>query len=139
LQQLLIEIGTSLPPDEPDSGRELEGEPGRQLEEQIEKSGLSAFLARLEGMVAHANLWSVRKEAAAADAAVSLRQVLSLHRKVSTLNRELHAVERRLADDPCEEDQARLADIREQLSAIDGTEAALEGFGSRSGRVSRAL
>jgi len=114
-------------------------EAGPRLEEEIEKTGLGAFLSRLEGMAAHANLWSVRKGAAAADAAVSLRQVLSLHRKVSTLNRELRAVERRLADDPCEEDQARLAEIRAQLSAIDGTEASLEGFGSMSGRMSRAL
>jgi len=128
LQQLLVEVATSLGPDA-----------GPPLEEEIEKAGLGAFLARLEGMVAHANLWSVRKAAAAADAAVSLRQVLSLHRKVSTLNRELRAVERRLAGEPCEEDQARLAEIRAQLSTIDGTEASLEGFGSMSGRMSRAL
>ena len=131
LQQLLVEVGTSCAAGDPEAGP--------PLEEDIEKAGLGAFLARLEGMAAHANLWSVRKGAAAADAAVSLRQVLSLHRKVSTLNRELRAVERRLADDPCEEDQARLAEIRAQLSAIDGTEASLEGFGSMSGRMSRAL
>lgn len=131
LQQLLVEIGTSRPQSE------LDCDPS--IEEEIERAGLGAFLSRLEGMVAHANLWSVRKGAAASDAAVSLRQVLSLHRKVSTLNRELRAVERRLANDPCEEDQARLAEIRAQLSAIDGTEASLEGFGSMSGRVSRAL
>ncbi|MGA9601715.1 MAG: DNA primase [Methylocystis sp.] len=131
LQQLLVEVATSR------GSGDLEA--GPPLEEEIEKAGLGAFLSRLEGMAAHANLWSVRKGAAAADAAVSLRQVLSLHRKVSTLNRELRAVERRLADDPCEEDQARLAEIRAQLSAIDGTEASLEGFGSMSGRMSRAL
>ena len=132
LQQLLVEIATSRAADE-------EPEGGAPLEQEIEKAGLGAFLSRLEGMVAHANLWSVRKGASAADAAVTLKQVLSLHRKVSTLNRELRAVERRLADDPCEEDQARLAEIRAQLSAIDGTEASLEGFGSMSGRLSRAL
>jgi DNA primase len=131
LQQLLVEVATSRGSGEPEAGP--------PLEEEIEKSGLGAFLARLEGMAAHANLWSVRKGAAATDAAVSLTQVLSLHRKVSTLNRELRAVERRLADDPCEEDQARLAEIRAQLSAIEGTEASLEGFGSMSGRMSRAL
>jgi DNA primase len=132
LQQLLVEIATSRAADE-------EPEDSAPLEQEIEKAGLGAFLSRLEGMVAHANLWSVRKGAAPADAAVTLKQVLSLHRKVSTLNRELRAVERRLADDPCEEDQARLAEIRAQLSAIDGTEASLEGFGSMSGRSSRAL
>ena len=132
LQQLLVEIATSRAADDDPDG-------GLPIEQEIEKAGLGAFLSRLEGMVAHANLWSVRKGAAAADAAVTFKQVLSLHRKVSTLNRELRAVERRLADDPCEEDQARLAEIRAQLSAIDGTEASLEGFGSMSGRSSRVL
>jgi DNA primase len=109
------------------------------LQEAIAEAGLAPFHARLEGMAAHASLWSVRKEAASADAGVTLRQVLSLHRKVWTLNRELRAVERRLAENPTEEDAARLSEIQTQLCALDGTEAALEGFGSGSGRVSRAL
>jgi len=98
-------------------------------------AGLAPFVAKLEGMAAHASLWSIAKAAATSDAAVSLRQVLSLHHKVSTLNKELRAVERRLAENPCEEDAERLAGIRTQLSALDGTEAALEGFGVGSGRT----
>jgi DNA primase len=105
----------------------------------IEESGLAPFHARLEGMVAHANLWSVQPEAATADAAATLRQALSLHHKVWALNRELRVIEGRLAADPNEEDAARLADIQTQLSTLDGTEAALEGFGAMSGRVNRVL
>jgi DNA primase len=48
-------------------------------------------------------------------------------------------IEARLAVDPNEEDAARLADIQTQLSTLDGTEAALEGFGAMSGRANRVL
>ena len=44
-----------------------------------------------------------------------------------------------LADNPSERDYARLRDIQTQLSALDGAEAAVEGFGSLSGRPSRKL
>jgi DNA primase len=110
-----------------------------ELIQLIEEAGLAPFHARLEGMVAHANLWSVQPEAATADAAATLRQALSLHHKVWALNRELRMIEGRLATDPNEEDAARLADIQTQLSTLDGTEAALEGFGTMSGRVNRVL
>jgi DNA primase len=110
-----------------------------ELIQLIEQAGLMPFHARLEGMVAHANLWSVQPEAATADAAATLRQALSLHHKVWALNRELRVIERRLAADPNEEDTARLADIQKQLSTLDGTEAALDGFGLLSGRGNRVL
>ena len=109
------------------------------LSQLIEEAGLAPFHARLEGMVAHANLWSVQPEAATADAAATLRQALSLHHKVWALNRELRVIEGRLAVDPNEDDAARLADIQTQLSTLDGTEAALEGFGAMSGRANRVL
>ena len=46
---------------------DLESEGG--LTQAIERAGLAPFRARLEGMEAHANLWSVRPDAATADAA----------------------------------------------------------------------
>ncbi|MGJ0391593.1 MAG: DNA primase [Methylocystis sp.] len=109
------------------------------LAEVIEHSGLGGVAARLEGMVAHAALWSVRPDAAPADAAESLRQALVLHRRFWALNRELRVVEARLAENSSEQDLARLRDIQTQLSALDGAEAALEGFGASSGRLARSL
>jgi len=44
-----------------------------------------------------------------------------------------------LADNPNERDHARLKDIQTQLSALEGAEAAVEGYGSLSGRPSRNL
>lgn len=119
--------------------REAGGEETQLLADFIEENGLSAAAGRLSGMVAHAVLWSVRPEAAPADAAESLRQALVLHRRARALNRELREVEARLADNPNERDAARLRDIQTQLSALDGAEAALEGFGALSGRPSRSL
>ena len=119
--------------------REAGGEETQLLANFIEENGLSAAAGRLSGMVAHAVLWSVRPEAAPADAAESLRQALVLHRRARALNRELREVEARLADNPNERDAARLRDIQTQLSALDGAEAALEGFGALSGRPSRSL
>lgn len=105
----------------------------------LEESGLGDLASRLAGMAAHATLWSVRPDAAGADAAESLRQALVLHRRARALNRELRAVEARLAQNPNDQDSARLRDIQTQLSALDGAEAALEGFGALSGRSTRAL
>lgn len=105
----------------------------------LEAGGMSGIASRLSGMVAHAALWNVRPDAAPADAAESLRQALVLHRRFWALNRELRAVEARLAENASESDLARLRDIQTQLSALDGAEAALEGFGVSSGRSTRSL
>lgn len=109
------------------------------MQRSLEEAGLSGIASRLAAMVAHAGLWNVRPEAAAADAAESLRQALVLHRRFWALNKELRAVEARLAENASESDLARLRDIQTQLSALDGAEAALEGFGASSGRSTRSL
>ncbi|MCC3244876.1 DNA primase [Methylocystis sp. WRRC1] len=110
-----------------------------ELRRSLEESGFANLAARIAGMVAHATIWSVRPDAAPADAAESLRQALVLHRRSCALNKELRAVEARLAENPNDQDSARLRDIQTQLTALDGAEAALEGFGTLSGRNSRTL
>jgi DNA primase len=135
LRDLLVQAASETLEGEGANDRDL----AAGLSETISKAGLASFLGRLKGMAAHANLWSVQPEAATADAAITLRQVLSLHRKVWALNSELRNIAGRLAEDPNEGDAARLADIQTQLSTLEGTEAALEGFGAMSGRASRGL
>lgn len=105
----------------------------------VAAAGLKPLCDRLSGMVAHASLWSVRAGAAAADAAESLRQALILQHRALALNKELRKIEARLAASPSDHDSARLGDIQSQLNALDGTEATVEGFGSLSGRSTRAL
>ncbi|MGD9545090.1 MAG: DNA primase [Methylocystis sp.] len=111
----------------------------RELRPFLTSLGLDGTVARLQAMPAHSTLWSVRPDAAAADAGESLRQAFALHRRSLALNRELRAVQAMLADNPNERDYARLKDIQAQLSALDGAEAAVEGYGALSGRRSRSL
>lgn len=110
-----------------------------QVARALDEAGLTVERERLAGRVAHSTLWSVRAEAAPADANESLRQALILHRRTWALNRELRKVEAKLAENPSDQDYARLRDIQTQFSALEGTEAAVEGFGDMSGRASRML
>ncbi len=110
-----------------------------ELQDEIERSGLGSARRRLEAQKAHACLWIIAPEAADTDAEAALRQAMALHRKMRALNRELKSAEAALAADGSETNLARLKDIQEQLSALAGTEAAVEGFGVASGRPSGSL
>jgi DNA primase len=87
----------------------------------------------------HASLWVISPQTADSDADEALKQALALHRKMRLLNRELQSAEAALAQEGSETNLARLRDIQEQLSALAGTEASVEGFGVASGRPSGTL
>ncbi len=74
------------------------------------------------------NWWCLRAEAAPTDAEHVLRQSLALHRRAGALNRELKLAERSLADEPNEQNFARLLDIKTHLADLAHAEAAIEGF-----------
>jgi DNA primase len=57
-----------------------------------------------------------------------------LHRKAVTLERELTAAERLLAQEPNETNLAHLNQIRDELHSTAGVEATIDGFGEASGR-----
>jgi DNA primase len=109
------------------------------LADAIDRAGLADVRRRLAAMDAHASLWSVRPDAAQADADEALRQALVLHRKAKALHRELQLAETALAQEASELNYARLCDIREQLTGLAGAEAVIEGFGALSGRDNRPL
>lgn len=109
------------------------------LHAELERCGLGPQRRRLEAQKAHASLWIISPEAADLDAEEALKQALALHRKMRALNRELKSAEAALAQDGNETNLARLIDIQEQLTALAGTEAAVEGFGAASGRPSGNL
>jgi DNA primase len=98
-----------------------------------------ALLARIERALTHTADWPARAGAAEDDVRQWWAHVVTLHRKCRTLNRELKDAERALGDDPSEQNFAWLRDVQGRLSAIDGTEASIEGFGVLSGRPSRTL
>ncbi|HEY8579105.1 MAG TPA: DNA primase, partial [Beijerinckiaceae bacterium] len=105
----------------------------------LDGMGLGEERARIESVDVVANLWCVLPGAAEEDAAESLRQALVLHRRARALHRELKSAEMALAQDATEQNLDRLREIQSELAAIEGREAAVEGFGLMSGRQVRAL
>src|SRR5262249_29221758 len=99
----------------------------------------SPLLERIERAVTHSSDWPAREGAAAEDVRQWWVHVLTLHRKTRTLNKELKDAERALGDEPSDQNLAWLRDVQDRLSALDGTEASIEGFGAQSGRPLRSL
>jgi DNA primase len=85
------------------------------------------------------NWWCMRPEAGLADADLVLRQSLALHRRAGALHRDLKLAERSLATEPNELNLARLRDIKANLADLADGEAAIDGFGDQSGRISSAI
>ncbi len=108
------------------------------LRSALLEAGFAGVLARLDRAGA-SSMWYVQPEAAPQDAGAVLRQALTLHHKARALHRELLSAEAALASDASEPNMARMRDIQEQLSALVGTEAAVDGFGALSGRLGSAL
>jgi DNA primase len=102
-------------------------------------AGFAKILQKLEGLAAHASHWYIKAEAAEADAEEVLKQALTLHHRARALHRELQLAELALGMEANEVNLDRLKDIREQLLALGGTEAAVEGFGALSGRPGGTL
>ncbi len=111
---------------------------GGTLRANLAEAGHQPVLVKLDRSGAGA-AWYSRPDAAPQDAAAVLRQALALHHKTRALHKELASAETALALDPSEANMARMRDIQEQLGAVSGMEAAMEGFGSLSGRSSAPL
>ncbi len=107
---------------------------GAGLKDHLLKRGLGSLLDRLETQAGRLNEWFLGSGAAQIDARTGLRQMIALHRKTITLDRELKVAEAAFAADPTEENLGALNAVREQLSSHAGSEALIEGFGSASGR-----
>ena len=111
----------------------------QDLREKLLSSGFESFLDGLATNATILTLWCVRPDAHENDADEALRQALALHRKQRALNRELRLAETVLAEEPSEANFAVLADIRAQLSALEGAEATVEGYGLQSGREDKSV
>jgi DNA primase len=109
------------------------------LRTAAEATGLASVTRKLDALAAHASHWYAKPDAAEADAEEVLKQALTLHRRAKGLHRELQMAELALGMDSSEANLGRLNDIREQLTALGGTEASIEGFGILSGRRGGAL
>ena len=104
------------------------------LRSNLSQKGLGPVLDRMEAQARRLNEWFLGSAAAQDDARTGLRQMIALHRKSVTLDRELRAAEAAFAEDPSEDNLNTLNAVREQLSSHAGAEAHIEGFGQASGR-----
>jgi DNA primase len=109
-------------------------EPGEKLRADLAKSGFSQILQRVAGAITTMAVWGARSGAAREDVLSTWHQLISLHRQVHSLLRELKDAELALGEDASEANMAWLRDIKARLSEMDGTEAMIEGFGASSGR-----
>ena len=109
------------------------------LKGHLRTTGLGPLLDRLETQARRLNEWFLGSGAAHDDARTGLRQMIALHRKTVTLERELKAAEAAFAADPTEENLNALNAVRDQLSSHAGSEAQIEGFGAASGRPVDAI
>ena len=111
-----------------------QGSNGTSLKDQLSQAGRHADLARIEETAKRLGVWFVLPAAALDDARTGFRQMMALHRKAVTLERELIAAERLLAQDPNDANLAHLNHIRDELHSAAGVEASIDGFGEASGR-----
>jgi DNA primase len=110
-----------------------------ELAAELGRLGFAELLARIERNITTPSVWGARTEAAASDVLHTWKQLLALHRQWHSLTRELKEAELALGQETTETNYARLRDIKARLSALDGTEALIEGFGAHSGRPARSL
>ena len=95
--------------------------------------------ARVEAAITHPSDWPAKSGAAPEDVSPWWAHVVALHRKKRSLNKELKDAERALGEEPTDANLAWLRDVQGRLSALDGSEAQIDGFGSSSGRPARSL
>jgi DNA primase len=111
-----------------------QGFDGTSLKNQISRTGSRADFARIEETARRSGVWFVLPGAALKDARTGFRQMMALHRTAVTLEGELIAAERLLAETPNETNLAHLNQIRDELQSTAGVEASIDGFGEASGR-----
>ena len=102
--------------------------------QNLARKGQEHILAEAEELVRRGRLWVATPEATIDDAREAFLQALHLHHLSSTLHRELKVSELALAQDPTEENYARLIDVQTQMRNAQAIEALIDGFGLSSGR-----
>ena len=105
------------------------------LKAHLTTRGFGPVLNRLEDQAKRLNEWFLSSAAAHDDARTGLRQMLALHRKSVTLERELKAAEAAFARDPSDENLNSLVQLRDLSHSLLGSEALIAGFGAASGRM----
>jgi DNA primase len=110
-----------------------------KMRADLERSGFSQFLQRVEGAITTGAVWGAKAHAAREDVLATWHQLVSLHHQWHSLLRELKDAEAALGQEPSEANMAWLRDVKARLEEVDGTEALIEGFGESSGRFQKTV
>lgn len=105
-----------------------------ELAVALDAKGLQKLRRRILAVAERLPHWSLKQDTDTDDADQEFRQAMALHRKAGALNTALRLAETTFGREPSEHHFASLQDARDRLSAFEGTEATLEGFGAASGR-----
>jgi DNA primase len=114
-------------------------EQAEKMRADLERSGFSQFLQRVEGAITTGAVWGAKAHAAREDVLATWHQLVSLHHQWHSLLRELKDAEAALGQEPSEANMAWLRDVKARLEEVDGTEALIEGFGESSGRFQKTV
>jgi len=114
-------------------------EQAEKMREDLEKSGFSQLLQRVEAAITTQAVWGALKGAARDDVLATWHQLVALHRQWHSLLRELKDAEQALGEDPSEANFAWLRDVKARIAEVDGTEALIEGFGELSDRFQKSV
>jgi DNA primase len=109
------------------------------LATELQGRGFGDLIGRIGQAITTQSVWGARPEAAGEDVLLTWKQLLALHRQWHSLIRELKDAEHALGREDSEANYSWLRDVKARLSAIDGTEALIEGFGTSSGRPARSF
>jgi DNA primase len=111
----------------------LEADP-QKLRAALLDHGHESLLARIEKAITTPDVWGAGPQAAGDDVLMTWKQLVALHRQSHSLIKELHNAEQALGRDTTEANYSWLQDVKARLSATEGIEALIEGFGTSSGR-----
>jgi DNA primase len=94
---------------------------------RLARANLARAADDLVARVHHGDRWMLDPGADPARVEAALQQAITLQRKAETLNSELRAAERALAEDGSETNFAWLCQVLDQISSLDGAEADMDG------------
>jgi DNA primase len=109
------------------------------MQADLAARGFADVLDRVDKAITTTSVWGLQPDAAPEDVLLTWKQLVALHRQWHSLIKELKDAELALGQESTEANYSWLQDVKARLSAIDGTEALIEGFGVSSGRPARSF
>jgi DNA primase len=101
---------------------------------ELDRRGLAELAARIAKTITTGSVWGAAAQAGPEDVLLTWKQLIALHRQWHSLIKELKDAEQALGQETTEANYSWLQDVKARMSVIEGTEAAVEGFGTSSGR-----